>query len=374
MDVRVGIVGTGVIGQAHLRALQGQPEFTVVGIADKAFEHAVKLAQDYKTKAFADYETLLAESRPDYLVVCTPHYTHMPIAIDAMKKGVHVFVEKPMAVTATEAAEGVRVSQETSRVLGVNYNMRPRTERQKMIELIRAGFLGELLRVTMVNTDWFRNMAYYRSGSWRATWAGEGGGILVNQAPHDLDMLIWAAGQPSAVQAWLATTGHEIEVEDTLSAILRWPNGAVGTIQANTTEFPGKSYLELAGTKGFLRLEKDILTATKLSGDSREISDAALKTSDKPKAPETVVYNLPPHLTRTLAMHQNFVAAFRENKPLICSAAEGLQEVELANALLVSGIEQRPVNVPVERDRTDRLLARLRELKYIEKAQKESRP
>jgi len=283
-----------------------------------------------------------------------------------MRQGVHALVEKPMAVLVSQADAAMRVSRETGRLLGASYNMRPRPERRKMVELIRSGFLGQLLRVTMLDTEWFRSMCYYRSGSWRATWTGEGGGILVNQAPHDLDMLVWAAGLPCAVQAWIATTGHAIEVDDTMCAILRWTNGAVGTIHVNTNEYPGHTFLELVGTKGILWLEKNRLTATSLTEDARDFSDTVTDTKSKPGMNPPMVYELPPGPNRYLLMHQNFVEGFRRQRPLICPAEEGLKEVELANAIMIAGIKQRSVALPVDRSEADAVLEALRKTPDIE--------
>ena len=195
--------------------------------------------------------------------------------MDAMRRGVHAFVEKPMTVSAARAEECVAVAKQTGRVLGVNFLRRLQPVERKMHDLIRSGFLGRTLRVTMVCTHWFRSMAYYRSSAWRATWSGEGGGITVNQSPHDLDLLNWAVGMPSEVFAELNTSGHDIEVEDDVVGLLKWPGGATGTIHVTTNEAPGRTFFEVAGTRGTLALEGNKLKATELAEDSAEFSSTS---------------------------------------------------------------------------------------------------
>jgi predicted dehydrogenase len=211
-------------------------------------------------------------------------------------------------------------------------------------------------------------MAYYRSSPWRATWSGEGGGITVNQSPHDLDLLNWAVGMPSEVFVEVNTSGHEIEVEDDVVAAMRWPSGATGTMHVTTNEAPGRTFLEVAGTCGTLTLENNKIKATELAEDSAQFSNTSKGVWNSPAVKSSVTYELPDTADGFMLMHQNFADAIRKGAPLICPGDEGVREVELANALLVSGVKRTWVSAPVAPKEFDAVLAKLLELKKLDAA------
>lgn len=346
---RVGIIGLGSIGKVHLRALGECDDLEVVGLADSAAATRASIAAEYDLPVFADHQTLLRETSPDTVAICTPHFTHAEIAIDAMRQGAHVYIEKPMTVRASRAAEVIAVANECDRQVQVGFGRRLRPTDQKLKQLLEAGAVGTVQRVTMVLTDWFRSQHYYDSASWRGSWAGEGGGVLVNQAPHDLDLICWLLGLPSAVCAEIGVLGHDIEVEDNLSALLKWDHGATGTLQVNTHEAPGRCFLEITGTRGTLTLDNGRLTAVRMGQDTRHYSDTTRERMRPPEKAETISYQLQDSVNRYAAMHRNLAQNICQGTPLICTAAEGLQEVELANALLLSGLRQTWVEPPVDR-------------------------
>jgi predicted dehydrogenase len=234
--------------------------------------------------------------------------------------------------------------------------------------MVVSGFVGEMTRVTLVRTNWFRSAAYYRSSPWRATWEGEGGGILVNQAPHDLDLLAWTVGLPSEVCAEINTLSHDIEVEDDVTAILKWPNGATGTLHVTTNESPGRDFLEIAGTRGALLLEHGKLQATQLAVDAREFSETTQEKIADPPIRSITATTLFDQEDRHLAMSRNMIAAIRRGVPLICSGEDALKEVEFANALLISGVKGKRVRAPADRQEFDDTLHKLVELKSLTKA------
>ena len=197
--VKVGVVGVNVIGSTHVHAIRLCDELELVGIADKDSGILQEKSGEFEAFGYPGHRQLIEQAKPDYVVVCTPHYSHAAIAMDAMRAGVHVLLEKPMTVHAARAAECIAVAEETGMTLGINFLQRLVPAHQRMYEAVRDGFLGTVTRVTMVRTEWFRTMAYYRSSAWRATWQGEGGGVIVNQSPHDLDMLVWTLGMPCEV-------------------------------------------------------------------------------------------------------------------------------------------------------------------------------
>lgn len=364
-QLRVGITGAGVIGDIHLKALKDIPEITAVGITDVIPELRVRLAREHGLEAYASQAEMIAQAKLDYVTICTPHQTHAELAIAAMESGVHAFVEKPITVYADKAREIIAAANRTGMKLGVNFLRRICPVNVKLKELMTQGFAGEIKRVTVVLTEWFRSMFYYRSSSWRATWAGEGGGVLVNQAPHNLDLLVRLLGLPSAVCAELSATGHDIEVEDDVCALLKWPGGFLGTLQVNTNEAPGRTFLEITGTKGTLLLEGTKLTATRLAQDSREFSDTTETTMTPPATAETMTYTLPDPANRYTLMHRNFADVLCRKAAPVCPGDDALAEVELANALLVSGVRREWADAPVAPAEFERVMAALIATKSI---------
>ena len=358
----VGIIGVGVIGEEHLKALQGHQAAEVVGITDFSPALAEARSRQFGVPCFESCEALIKAARPDYVTVCTPHYGHTEVAILAMRHGVHALVEKPLTVSASVADGCLRVMRETGKTLGVGFVRRLHATHARMFELLQAGFVGEIQRVTMVRTNWFRSMAYYRSSPWRGTWKGEGGGILVNQAPHDLDLLLWTAGTPAEVLVELNTAGHDIQVEDDVCALMKWPNGATGTLHVSTQEAPGQSFYEIAGTRGTLRLEEGCLTATGLAIDARVFCQTTPEKMVPPPTGETMHFR--PGMDEDSYcclrdLHTDFVAAVRAGRPPVCPAEDGLREVERANAMHVSGLSRRWTPLTAPRDEYDRMLAGL---------------
>jgi predicted dehydrogenase len=216
-------------------------------------------------------------------------------------------------------------------------------------------------------------MSYYRSNTWRGTWSGEGGGILVNQSPHDLDLLLWALGMPSEVFAEINTAGHDIEVEDNVIAALKWRDGATGMLQLTTCEAPGRTLFEIAGTRGTLTLEGEKLKATELAEDSAQFNLTSKAGPDGPRWPapatkSSVTYDLPETEDGFMQMHQNFAEAIRKGAPLVCTGEEAAREVELANALLVSGVKRKWLSTSAASKEFDAVLAKLVEVKKLDAA------
>lgn len=366
--LRVGITGAGVIGDVHIKALKDVPDIMVVGVTDVIPESRERLAQEHDIESYASQAEMIAQAKPDYVTVCTPHMTHAELAIAAMESGVHVFAEKPITIYADKAREIIAAANRTGMKLGVNFLQRVRPAKARLKELVAQGFVGDIKRVTVVLTEWFRSMFYYRSSSWRATWAGEGGGVIVNQSPHDLDLIVRVLGLPSSVCAELSTIGHDIEVEDDACAMLKWPGGFLGTLQVNTNEAPGRTSFEITGTKGALLLEGDKLTATRLEQDAREFSETTETTMTPPATAEMITYTLPDTANRYTLMHQNFADVIRHNAAPVCSGEEALAEVELASALLVSGVRRGWVDAPVASTEFERVMDALIATKSISAA------
>jgi predicted dehydrogenase len=296
----------------------------------------------------------------DAVVIATPHYDHPPIGIAALESGHHLLVEKPIAVHKAAAERLIEAHRRNPHLaFAAMFQQRTDPRYQMIKQMVGTGELGDLVRVNWIISDWFRTQAYYDSGGWRATWAGEGGGVLTNQAPHNLDLLQWICGMPRRVWA-VCSLGkrHQIEVEDEVTAYLEYPGGCTGIFVTSTGEAPGTNRLEIAGDRGKLVMEEGALTWTRNEVPAAEF----LRTSQERFA-------RPPAATRSLAVEGpggqhaevlgNFIDAILEGKPLIAPAEEGIHSVELANAMLYSSLTGQAVDLPLDGEAFERELKKL---------------
>ena len=356
-DIRLGIIGLGVMGHTHATAVASGkiPGLKLAAVCDS---DAARRARWPETAGFATVPELLASGLIDAVLIATPHYFHADQGIAALEAGLHVMVEKPVAVHALDAARLIAAHRGRERqVFAAMFNQRTNACYRRLRELVRNAELGELRRVSWTITNWFRTAAYYASGSWRATWAGEGGGVLLNQCPHNLDLLQWIAGQPCRVRAHCHFgKSHAIEVEDEVTAYLEFPNGATGVFVTSTGEAPGTNRLELAGELGRVVCENEQLTFLRNAVPMGEFSRTATDGFAQPPV-EPVVLDLPPPGGQHVEILQNFADAIRTGAPLIAPAAEGIHSVELANAMLLSTWLDEAVSLPIDRALYARLLA-----------------
>src|SRR3954462_747483 len=296
-QVRFGIIGVGSMGSIHIGHFPHIPNAQLTAICDvdpKRLE-AAKAKTD--AKQFSKAQDLLDSGLVDAVLIATPHYDHPPIAVAAFERGIHVLSEKPVAVTVGAARElnDAYAKYANKLKFGVMFQQRTRPVYKKLRDLVTSGELGEISRITWIVTDWFRSWTYYASGGWRATWAGEGGGVLINQCPHNLDLIQWLTGLfPSRVTAvgFVGKT-HPIEVEDEISAILEYPNGAVGHFVTTTGEAPGTNRLEVCGDRGKIVAENGKLTFTRTRRGVREIRETSKEMFATPEA-WTIDVPLPP--------------------------------------------------------------------------------
>jgi predicted dehydrogenase len=298
----------------------------------------------------------------DAVVVATPHFDHVPIAIDAMRAGLHVLVEKPMAVHKADCvrmldawrAAGERV------VFAEMFNQRTDPRFIKVKAMVAAGELGRITRINWIITDWFRTEAYYRSGGWRATWRGEGGGVLLNQCPHNLDLWQWMFGMPRRVRAF-AELGrwHDIEVEDQVTAYFEYDGGVSGVFVTSTGEAPGTNRLEVAGDRGKLVLEGSEMIFVRNEVGAAEYNQTSPERFGRPE-----VWNVripiqvgPP--SQHVVILANFVEAIASGAPLLAPASDGIRSVELANAMLYSSFRSETVELPLDAAAYEQLLQKL---------------
>lgn len=356
-DIRLGIIGLGIMGDIHATTVTSG-KIRGLRLAAVCDRDPARRARWPQVPGFATVPELLASGSVDAVLIATPHTLHADQGIAALEAGLHVLVEKPLAVHAAEAARLVDAHRGRERqVFAAMFNQRTAACYRRLRDLVRAGGLGELRRVSWTITNWFRTAAYYASGGWRATWAGEGGGVLLNQCPHNLDLLQWIAGRPARVRAHCHFGKHHaIEVEDEVTAYLEFPNGATGVFVASTGEAPGTNRLELAGELGRVVCEDDRLTFLRNRVPMTEFSRTATDGFARPPV-EPVTLDLPESDGQHATLLQNFADAIRTGAPLIAPAAEGLHSLELANAMLLSTWLDRTVELPIDRALYARLLA-----------------
>ena len=347
-EVRVGIIGVGNIGSAHAAAVaEGKVEgMKLCALCDTDPGRAAKLRCDYP--GIPVYESdgeLLHSGKVDAVVIATPHYDHPRIATAAFEAGLHVLTEKPGAVYCAALAETIDAARKSGRVFGVMFNQRTDRLFAQAKAWMDAGELGGLKRVMWIITNWYRKQEYYDSGAWGATWSGEGGGVLMNQAPHNLDLWQWICGMPSHVRAECAVGKfHRIEVEDEATLFARYENGATGVFIASTGDDPGTNRLEITGTRGKMVLENGKLTLWRLRYDEREF--CFMQGEKKNPAEVTEIVDEP--YNGHVRILQNFTNAIRFGERLIAPGEDAMNELEIANAAYLSAWKGCEVAVPVE--------------------------
>ena len=367
-NVRIGIVGVGSMGAVHAKdMLAGKiSRATLSAVCDTDPE---ALARFPEPKQFASSQALIASGSVDAVLIATPHYDHTPIAIDALAAGLHVLTEKPLAVHKADCQKMLLAYEQRpkrSQVFAEMFNLRADPRFIALRALIQAGQLGTLRRVNWIITDWFRTEAYYRSGGWRATWRGEGGGALLNQCPHNLDLWQWLFGMPVRVHAFCGFGRfHDIEVEDQVTAYLEYESGASGVFVTTTGEAPGTNRLEVAGDLGKVVLDADGLRFTR---NEASMMDVLKHSPDRYTMPKTTteVTPLAPGGPWHNVITQNFVNAILDGEVLIAPAHEGLASVELSNAMIYSGLTKKTVELPLDAEMYAAELSRLvKDSRYV---------
>jgi predicted dehydrogenase len=346
--VRLGLIGYGNMGAGHAaQIVHGRiPRLTLTAVAESVPARQPSLSG---VKVFAEPAALLKSGLVDAVLIATPHPLHAPLATAALKAGLHVLVEKPFAVHKAEAAAVAALAKRRPKqVFGIVFNQRTDPYFRKIRDLVRGGTLGPLRRINWTITNWFRPEAYYRSSPWRATWAGEGGGVLLNQCPHNLDLLQWIAGMPASVRAHCQFGRyHDIEVEDDVSAYFEYSGGAHATFIASTGEAPGTNRLELALDGGRIVYEHDVLQLTRNATPASTFSRTSRELFLAPATTEEKLMGLG-HGGQHSEILTNFTAAILDGAPLIAPAGEGLNSLELANAMLLSAWTDRTVELPLD--------------------------
>lgn len=363
--VKIAVIGVGIMGKAHIKDIASLEHTELAAICDVDHTTADSAAAEMHVHAYHDFNELLDKEALDAIVVSTPHYDHMPISIAALQKGIHVLVEKPIAVQVKDARKMI-AAYETARqttpnlVFAAMFMQRTYGFWQKIKTMIDEGELGRLVRTTWLITDWFRTQSYYNYGGWRATWKGEGGGVLLNQSPHNLDLYQWFVGMPKRVTGFAALGKyHGIEVEDEVTAYFEHENGMIGHFITSTAESPGTNRLEIVGEQGKLVYENGKLTFYRNQRSMFEQIEHAPGGFDKVAfLEENVPFEAHVHPGHRTVI-ENFANAILNGDKLIAPAAEGIHSVTLANAILMSSFERKTVDLPLDENAYEQKLLSL---------------
>lgn len=330
----------------------------VVGVHDINTARGQERAKEIGTTFYDDYHTMLTETKPDVAVVITPHPFHMQQSIDCLQAGCHVLVEKPIAVQIADADRMIKAAEDAGKVLAVNFQQRFRPEIVAAQNLIKTGQLGDLQYVN-IQRSWTRTALYYDMVDWRGTWKGEGGGVLMNQSPHELDLICLLMGMPRRVFAWARTQLHNIQTEDTIQAMLEWDNGALGSVHISTAEAGLEQKFEIVGTKGHLQIEEGNLTFNEFDVELKQFISESKEAFAAPNLNRKPINLISQHGDH-VAVYDNLCDAILHGAPLLVDAPTASRGLELANAMNYSSHQSTPVEFPLNREAYSALLEKLR--------------
>ncbi len=357
--IRLGIIGMGNMGTGHLKSIvNGEcPRIEVTCFADIApdkLERAKKILPS--ATAFDDGDKMIESGLLDALLITVPHYDHPKYAIKAFEKGLHVLIEKPAGVFTRQVREMNETAKRSGKVFAIMFNQRTNPIYKRAKELVESGELGELKRMTWIITNWYRTQAYYDSGSWRATWNGEGGGVLLNQAPHNLDLWQWIFGMPASIKAFCSFGKyHKIDVEDDVTIFGEYENGATASFITTTGDACGTNRLEISGDKGKLVLEDGKLKWWKLKVREREFCFSSKEGFAVPEN-EYEEFTAPDADGHPIVLN-NFADAIIDGAPLIARGEEGLNSLTLSNAAYLSAWQDAVITLPIDEDAFEKELA-----------------
>ena len=354
--IKFGIVGIGNQGNYYAGALNDGKVANgeLVALCDSNPQRLATAREKYgeSRRYFDDYIAMLDSGVCDAVLVETPHYQHPEIVMECLKRDVNVICDKPAGVYTKQVREMNEAAAKSKAKFAMMFNQRMNCVYRKMRQMIADGELGELQRVTWIITDWFRTQTYYNNGSWRATWAGEGGGVLINQCPHQIDLVQWVLGQmPKKVRGFCHYgKWHDIEVEDDVTAYFEYENGATGVFITTTGEAPGSNRFEVSGSKGKLICENEQLIWYKNERDNIEVCKTSDKGFDTPKC-EKIVVETDGENPQHIGIINNFANAILGLEEQFVAGTDGINGVELMNAIELSGWKNgEEVTLPIDEE------------------------
>ena len=355
VKVKIGIVGVGGMGSHHARDLAAGlvPNAEFVAACDIKRERLEAARDNYgeKIRLFEDAEALFAAKCCDAIIVATPHYDHPPIAVRGLENGLHVLIEKPAGVFTKQVRELNEKASKSSKVFGIMYNQRARPVYQKLKSLIDDGELGEIRRTNWIITSWYRPQSYYDSGGWRATWRGEGGGVLLNQCPHQLDLWQWMCGMPTRVRAFMAFGKfHDIEVEDDVTAYVEYPNGATGVFITSTADAPGTNRLEVTGNLGKIVVENDSIVFWRLRTPERQFNKEYKGGFGEPETWRCEIPVGKDDSQSHATVLNNWIQGIQDGTELLAPGTDGIKGLSISNAMHLSSWLDEWVEIPVDEE------------------------
>ena len=359
--VNAAVIGIGNMGSAHAACIAENKitGMTLAAVCDISEEKLAIFSKKYpKVKCYRHYEELFEDNICDSVIIAVPHPLHAEIAVIALEKGLHVMLEKPADISVSKVEWLNRAALKSGKVFSIMFNQRTNPLFTKARDIVKSGQLGELKRTVWIITNWFRTQSYYDSGSWRATWSGEGGGVLLNQAPHNLDLWQWICGMPESVTAFCDVAKyHHIEVEDDVTIFTRYANGATGVFMTSTGEYPGTNRLEISGDLGKIVLENGFLKWYRLKQSASEvIAESSQSFAQIDYDYEEISQDEPETSHRGIL--QNFANAILDGEELIAPGTDGIYELTLSNAAYLSQWQgNSTVALPFDNALFDRLLA-----------------
>ena len=353
MKIKLGIIGVGNMGCGHAkRILEGQnPEIELAAICDTNPARVSAFKENFNSNvaSFDNAIAMMDSGLIDSCLICTPHYDHCPLAIEAMKRSLHVMCEKPAGVYTRQVEEmNAEAAKHPEVVFGMMFNQRTNCVYRKMRQLVQSGEYGQIRRTNWIITNWYRPQSYYDSGDWRATWSGEGGGVLLNQCPHQLDLWQWICGMPAKVQAHLHYgKWHDIEVEDDVTAYVEYPNGATGVFITTTGDACGTNRFEIQMDKAKLVAENNQLRVWEYEMTEQEFSRTCTTAFGSVKATEIQVDTdgLNPQHTGVL---NAWAGAILHGTELVARGEEGINGLTLSNAMHLSSFLDKAVELPID--------------------------
>ncbi len=350
--LKLGILGIGSMGSGHVRNVMGAgcPEIELTAVADIKPERETWFREHVKEPIpfFSSAEEMMDSGLIDAMLVAVPHYDHPTYAIKAMKKGIAVMIEKPAGVYTKQVKEMIAVADETKVPLGIMMNQRTNCIYRKMREIVQSGEMGAIRRTNWIITDWYRTQAYYDSGDWRATWSGEGGGVLMNQCPHQLDLWQWICGMPVTIQANMYFgKWHDIEVEDDVTAFVEYENGATGTFITTTGDCPGTNRFEITLEKGKLIAEGGKLlqwiSEESVTDWTKNCESGFQKFPTEFREVETDGKN-PQHV----GVLNAFANHILHGGDMVADGREGIRGLTISNAMHLSAWTGKKVTLPLD--------------------------
>lgn len=359
MKIRVAVIGIGRMGSIHARNLKignikGAVLAAVCDILDLPIE---KFKRKYKNvPSYKDYKEMIEKESIDAVIVATQHYFHGNIVKYCMEKGKHVLCEKPLSVTAEEAISVIEESKRYPNLIkAIMWNQRTNPIHKRARDLIKSGAIGNIIRINYIVTDWYRSQAYYNQGGWRACLWGEGGGTLINQCVHQLDLLQWIVGLPINVEAKMFTIGRNITVENDVIALFGYKDDVYCQFSASTHELRGTNRLEISCDKGRIVIENRKMKVYTYQKPESEVNRSTKsgygfvkRKTNRYNYNLKFAFRLVRDFGEQASIIRNFINTIRKKETLISPLEDGLSAVEMVNAVYLSAWEEKTYAIPID--------------------------